>query len=423
MAEIDGHPLFKWDQIQLLQAVFSLLDTNKKNYLTEEELCGLTSNSNNVHSLLKYTVFWAPLKKKKWSFFESLLQNDTDATIESRSNSLPVLKRGLSKGPKSSEKHLFSGEQTFKRVSTFAVWETAANQLCQQTNVSLRHIRSHEQHEDVIRSIYGKSGTTSKGTTMNGSTAAIKPIAAVSSAPQLRLPLEREYYLSRKINIGDTVWGLHQHGILWLPAVVRSIKLVNNENTDSNSSKNSDSDSAYGHYVYELWYPLTEVDQQRARALTASKQLLALPSQQDVSKLHPKPFNTDRQACAYAFDMIDNTGAGSVSLFKLVAALLSPEFQQLVNTSLSLKIIFGNDGPTILSKTDSHYYSYTDNEVIPMLLPVFIDTFSIKVEESNSQTVTIGNNMMSLSDYISKSDFLEFCQAVVDVKMYSVVTI
>lgn len=172
--------------------------------------------------------------------------------------------------------------------------------------------------------------------------------------------------------------------------------------------------------------------------------------------------------------LVDSSGEGVVALHRLVQCLQSVEFSRVVSTSLALSTIFhggsyatssnsnSNDVPSQAAGTGTggqpmaqargeedkkEKVKETEGRTelkgsskgvravssvsvagtvadIPSLLPVFIDTFSAPAppEEPNpdpGEPQQQGQQAQA-QDWISKLDFLEFCQAVVDIKRYSV---
>lgn len=272
-------------------------------------------------------------------------------------------------------------------------------------------------------------------------------------------------YLIPLLLTGDNVWGLHNCGVLWLPAIVERIYVPSNiSNTNG------------GEYLCDLWYPLTQRDLLKSRSMSASRELVQLPSSQrsiialsniadplasnsfgdsvyndnynnnndnltDENMLtYPKPFSSERAACGYAFDLVDSDAKGIVELSKLVRCFcVQKEFQKIVDNNSALSIIFAEERMkslsvsrpdttssvnTFNSNSSPKHVSRMDNEVIPSLLPVFIDTFSASSaaqdgenQEGEGEEAEDG---MEKKEWISKVDFLEFCQAVVDIKKYSI---
>ena len=75
---------------------------------------------------------------------------------------------------------------------------------------------------------------------------------------------EREHRCTRMIEEGDCVWALHRGGSVWLPAVVKAIHIGAKEiNRDHDTT-------SYTKFTYDLWYPLSQKDLDRSRALHVS---------------------------------------------------------------------------------------------------------------------------------------------------------
>jgi hypothetical protein len=154
---------------------------------------------------------------------------------------------------------------------------------------------------------------------------------------------------------------------------------------------------------------------------------------------------------------VDDEGSGAVELNRLIDCFQSNEFKTIVEKNIALSIIFGNgylsnnSHPTVPLASDRH--SIIDPEVIPSLLPVFVDTFSERELASEISPKDIDGGLSRFSegiddqerpdsatfsastrglmrvessrsnvDWISRTDFLEFCQAVVDIKLFSIVS-
>ena len=76
---------------------------------------------------------------------------------------------------------------------------------------------------------------------------------------------EREHRCARFIEEGDCVWALHRGGSVWLPAVVKAI------NIGGTPEINRDHDTiSYSKFTYDLWYPLSQKELERSRALNVS---------------------------------------------------------------------------------------------------------------------------------------------------------
>jgi hypothetical protein len=270
---------------------------------------------------------------------------------------------------------------------------------------------------------------------------------------------ERECRLSRTLKVGDCIWALHNKGARWLPAVVERI-YSGDDVLGAAARRDPQTDSPHvndsapprrplhngGNYFCDLWYPLNERDLMQARSETASRQLMVKAKDNGDGTHEPKPFVSERHTCSYAFDLVDSIGEGIVELNKLIWNFQSPEFRRIVETSLALSIIFGVGGPdmpdqssrptspaaddsltawiqprflrSVLDKVKAAnaQRSLLDQEGVPCLLPVFVDTFSSDADDDADE----GADELP-KDLIRKSDFLEFCGAVVDVKKYSIV--
>eukprot|EP01036_Dinobryon_divergens_P030987 gene30987-40317_t len=160
-----------------------------------------------------------------------------------------------------------------------------------------------------------------------------------------RSSFERECHMSRQIVPGNTVWGLHSCGVVWLPAVVERIYPA----PDSITSNNG------GEYVCDLRYPLAQRDLLKLRSMNATRDLVQLPSSQhNISNsnfnmegveepmlTYPNPFPSERAACGYAFDLVDSEALGVVELNTLVRSFCQQkEFQKIVEGTSALSIIF-----------------------------------------------------------------------------------
>jgi hypothetical protein len=490
--EIDGHPVYKWDQEMILQMVFSTLDKGGKGYLTIDDISAI-ANNKIIHGLLRFTVFWTFIKKKKWDFFITLFDDETNKGLaaavslssapaaavsavsdHSRSNKQALLVPLVNRADGTTlREHVAAGSGARNAGSAAAVlycgtWLAAAARIAVCGGVQARHIRSDIEHTEIVRN--GKRRCAS------GS---------------MSIP-EREFWLARHLVTGDCVWALHHAGPVWLPAVITKVspsaQLSANHRSSSSLSPRPQQRLHQGcPYQYDLRFILTERDLQRVRTMAASRALLELPSQMvevNGGCLRPQPFDTERAACAYAFDLCDAVGMGAVELDALVATLYSAEFKKVVETSLALQIIFGerrtqqsgekdcgattpaantavNKESAIVSVAKlSGCGSHIDCESIPSLRTVFTDTFSQPSSESAATTPTSGElrrkknhdssdsyeddeeedentmnneetsqnlhggtndtNQKRVIDFISKADFLEFCDAVVNLKVYSI---
>lgn len=119
-------------------------------------------------------------------------------------------------------------------------------------------------------------------------------------------------------------------------------------------------------------------------------------------------------------------------LRRLVQCLQSLEFSRVVATSLALSMVFHGGSAAVLhgAAATPSGDSHTSRSAplaggaadIPSLLPVFIDTFSAPAAGGVGERPGQGAEGAAAQDWISKLDFLEFCQAAVDIKRYSAMT-
>jgi hypothetical protein len=135
----------------------------------------------------------------------------------------------------------------------------------------------------------------------------------------------RDSALGRGLKVGELVWGLYGASCTWFPA---SVETVNEDGT------------------YDLFYPLSSRALQEAKLIASSGALLSLPSQAPSEYIPAKPGLDERETLSQVFDLIDaeNGGTGSVEVKTLISALKSLAFDRIVNTSVSLSIVFPPEG-------------------------------------------------------------------------------
>lgn len=365
----------------MLQICFNKMDSLNRGLIFLSDIAQL-GYDNDIHSLLRFTIFWSFVKKKQWNYFLSFFTREASSTEE------PSL--------------------------SLQEWIDQAEAISRERSVPLTRIRTIDQHKDIV----------------------ISQHLAVNRSNRTRL--FEEAFLSRKLVAGDSVWALHSNGSVWLPAVVEGVNTVDN--------------CGESVYFYDLWYPLSNRELQQSRAMTECLQLLTLPSQQSGSLstatlfggtsnnlLHRyfpdlndpstssthiphsipiKSLRDDLALCSYAFDTIDTSGVGILSLQRLITMMMSQSYARLVSTNVALRSIFG------MSLAEGNYEESLDGNYVadglPSLLPVFIDTFSMKTvgntsEDSFGEEEKAGSDVENL---ISKTDFLEFCRAIIDIKEY-----
>ena len=168
-------------------------------------------------ALLRFTVFWAFIKKRKWSFFASAASN---------------------------------------LVLTEKEWISLAESVAVEEAVPLRRIRCLDD----------------------------------KLAEEMEFPDASDFFLRRKLHVGDLVMGLHMDGTRWLPAVVEAIGGC--------------------HQVVDLRYPLSQRELDRSKTVSASRQLLHLPSSVSALLRYPQPFRDEIQSSAFAFDLVDSDRLG-----------------------------------------------------------------------------------------------------------------
>lgn len=202
---VDGHPDYLWDQESMLLTVFNYLDTGNKGYLVMEDIYPL-AHDLYVHSLLKFTVFWCIVKKKRWNYFPSLFEKVSKAHKNNSyfiSESLfnynvptpppPVLKEssattnGSKQGNKnvilaplqSSQMSVVSGTSANTPSLTYADWIAAAEALAKETKIRAKYIRTVEEHARI---------NSAKG--------------RANFRPNDDEEVQREHYMSRVLSVG-----------------------------------------------------------------------------------------------------------------------------------------------------------------------------------------------------------------------------
>jgi hypothetical protein len=179
-------------------------------------------------------------------------------------------------------------------------------------------------------------------------------------------------------------------------------------------------------YYYDLWYPLNEKELQRSRMATTSRQLLTLPSENQVIGIPPKPYLSEKQVCAYAFDLMDHPGLGVLPISQVIEFMQSPELKQVVETSFVLSNIFRGkiidialensiynslileeyQQDRIGATQNRNYYTHKKKRKarkrpqrvltnLPSLLSVFVDTFSNT--GSQDEALRVGEDGLSIT--------------------------
>jgi len=236
---VDGHLEHKWDQELMLNLAFIESDIGNKGYLTLDELLEAVG-SDSVTELLGYTVFGSYLKLRHWWFFEDMYRN--------RSNLLVTIEADAESD---------TPEQSiFCDGVAYADWMKCAEKSAFESHVPLRHIRMQEEHMDIA--------TAGLYPIILADDELFTPPTGAPGDDYTTVP-EREHRCARFIEEGDCVWALHRGGSVWLPAVVKAI------NIGGTPEINRDHDTiSYSKFTYDLWYPLSQKELERSRALNVS---------------------------------------------------------------------------------------------------------------------------------------------------------
>lgn len=148
----DGHPVFKWDQIAILKHCFSQLCSDSNNTISFDEFA-TSLVYDHISSLLAFTVFGSSLKRKNFKAFESL-----------------------------------------KAMNYFTCEDiiNTAEQFTNEVNISIRRIRSLEEHHSIC--------------------------------------LSNKYRISKRkvlpviiFKLNDLVFCQHGKGVKWFPAIVQHV--------------------------------------------------------------------------------------------------------------------------------------------------------------------------------------------------------
>ena len=76
--ELDGHPVYKWDQEMILRAAFTAMDVEQKGKLILSDFIN-SLNTEAVVYLLRFTVFGAWVKLRQWHMFETIFEGANDS--------------------------------------------------------------------------------------------------------------------------------------------------------------------------------------------------------------------------------------------------------------------------------------------------------------------------------------------------------
>lgn len=269
---VEGHSLHKWDQELMLHLAFMVLDKGGKGFLTPEEVVAVSFDSK-AHALLSFTVFWATIKKRNWAFFQRMSSPSVVGAgapalahpSQSHSHSqisytgghitpLPLSSASVASNAMGNHQNAVAGSGSAS--ITMKEWLAAAQSLSMETCVPVRHIRTQDEHVKI-----------STGGTSTVATGYVNYSRGVGAANVFSGLPEREHRLARSLSEGDCVWALHNGGVLWLPAVVKAIHHIQ----PSNTSSSHDNTVAYSTYSYDLWYPISQKELNKARATMVSE--------------------------------------------------------------------------------------------------------------------------------------------------------
>lgn len=162
MDDIDGHPLYGWEQLLVLRAIFDKLDIERKGSIALAQL--LTVNTNPATaSLVQFTLFGAWCKLRQASLFNGLFKHYVEG----------------------------AGCIDFKALSA------GLSKISREISVHSQFVRLDAEHLQEC----AYTGPTRK-------------TKLASHA------IYRKAYLKRALKIGDIVWGLFAGGVRWFPAVI-----------------------------------------------------------------------------------------------------------------------------------------------------------------------------------------------------------
>lgn len=282
MDELDGHPTYKWDQEMTLQAMFNHASGSSGAL----SLATFIEKVNDpvIMNLVRFTVLGAWTKLRQWHMFETVF-NGIDVESDDE----------LSVG----DLHL-----------TLEDWQQAARAAASEEGVLPQHIRTQDEHRTIVQSSGPWMKILGEGS---------KSWFATRSREEIYRNT-RDAFIARRILRGDLVWGLYGASCTWLPATVERA--------------NSDG-------TFDLVYPMNARELRDAQVRATSRELLSLPSMEPKREHIPRPDDSERDAVAHAFDLVDEELTGAVEPQQLLSALKSQRFEKIIKGSLSLYIIFG----------------------------------------------------------------------------------
>ncbi len=167
-----------------------------------------------------------------------------------------------------------------QRAVTLARWMDSVDRYSREFGVSRKHIRTEEEHQQI--------SLKNNLTTSPGKGPEEKGWFAEETRKRLVLP-ERNARMSRQLQEGDVVWGLHNKGVVWLPAVIERVVV---RETDFGSTSNANTASTVGtaksgkkkptvverDVSFDLSYFLSQNALHNARAIVMSRDLTGVDS-------------------------------------------------------------------------------------------------------------------------------------------------
>jgi len=268
----DGHPIYRWDQEQILRVVFSILDDNNVGCIGRSQISEVARNAD-IQDLLKFTVFWLPLKRRQWTFFYGIFDDESE-TI------------GVEE------------------------WLSAARDLAASEEVKISNVRLDEEQRSIADSC-SVTGDWSEARFASETRSQIDKQQRAAATLRLVAP-------------GDLVWALYSKGCRWLPARVLTVN-----NSDGHSLGDSSLTVEYILSTHDFKRAQSDTSTREflPKPNAGSKQ----PQEAAV-----KPFKTEEQVCSYVFDLIDEDCQGVVKSSLLASKLADPVLNAVVNTSAVL---------------------------------------------------------------------------------------